>query len=287
MKSYTIKKNINILSDQKHLLAEGPIWDFRNKRFFFTDIKKNNFYILKKNFLKKYQTKKKITSIILTNDENRLIFITYNSIVVFDLKKKRIIKTLFKSNFIRERFNDSYILNDKIILISSMDNFEKKKIGKLYLFDKFKKKAILLKNFIIGNGIDYCVLKNKFYFSISDLSLIISFELKRNKIIKKKIFYKIPKDYGIPDGITIDKKGFIWVSCYSGGRIIRISQKGKINLSIKVPTEFPTSLCFGGKNLNNILITSASEKKINKLASVYLYKSKFIGKKTNYSKIIY
>ena len=261
MKSYTIKKNINILSDQKHLLAEGPIWDFKNKRFFFVDIKKNNFYIFRNNQLKKYQIKKKITSIILTKDENKLIFITYNSIVVFDLKKKKIVKTLFKFNFIRERFNDSYILNDKIILISSMDNFEKKKIGKLYLFDKFKKKVILLNNFIIGNGIDYCILKKKFYFSISDLNLIISFELRRNKIFKKKIFCKIPKDYGIPDGLTVDKKGSIWVCCYSGGRIIRISQKGKINLSIKVPTKFPTSLCFGGKNFNDILITSASEKK--------------------------
>ena len=286
MKSYTIKK-IKIVSNQKHLLAEGPIWDHRFNRYLFVDIKKNYFYIFKNNFLKKYKIKKKVTSIILTNKENNLIFTTFDSIIIFDLTKKKIVKTIYKAKFIRERFNDSYILNDKIILISSMDKLEKKKIGKLYLFNKFKKKKILLKSFIIGNGIDYCSLKKKYYFSISDLGLIVSFNLEKNKIKKKIIFCKIPKKYGVPDGITVDKIGYVWVSCWNGGCLLRLDQTGKIILSIKVPSKFPTSLCFGGKNFNKILITSALDKKIKKYGNVYLYDTKFKGKKTNYLKINY
>jgi sugar lactone lactonase YvrE len=286
MKSYTIKK-FKIVSDLKHLLAEGPIWDHKFNRYLFVDIKKNYFYIFKNNILKKYQIKKKITSIILTNKENNLIFTTFDSIIMFDLTKKKNVKTIYKTNFIRERFNDSYILNDKMILISSMDKFEKEKIGKLYFFNKFKKKIILLKNFIIGNGIDYCKLKKKFYFSISDLGLIVSFKLEKNKVKKKKIFCKIPKKYGVPDGITVDKTGHVWVSCWNGGCVLRLNQTGKIILSIKVPSKFPTSLCFGGVNFNEILITSAFDKKIKEYGNVYLYDTSFKGKKTNYLKTNY
>ena len=53
MKSYTIKK-FKIVSDLKHLLAEGPIWDHKFNRYLFVDIKKNYFYIFKNNILKKY-----------------------------------------------------------------------------------------------------------------------------------------------------------------------------------------------------------------------------------------
>ena len=88
---------------------------------------KNYLYMIRYNSLKKYKLIKKVTSIILTNKENNIIIITFNSIIMYDLKKKKIIKTLHKSNFINERFNDSFILSDEKILISSMDNFEKKK----------------------------------------------------------------------------------------------------------------------------------------------------------------
>ncbi len=287
MKTYTIKKKIKIPSLENHLLAEGPIWDYRFERYFFVDIKKNYFYMIRNNSLKKYKLIKKVTSIILTNKENNIIIITFNSIIMYDLKKKKIIKTLHKSNFINERFNDSFILSDEKILISSMDNSEKKKIGKLYLFNRFKKKKVLLKDFIIGNGIDYCNLKKKFYFSISDMGLLVSFELKKNKIINKKYFCKIPKKYGVPDGITIDREGLVWVSCYGGGHILRFNQKGKVNSLIKVPSKFPTSLCFGGKNFRDILITSAMDNKIKKYGKIYIYNSKFTGKKINYLKLNY
>ena len=111
-----------------------------------------------------------------------------------------------------------------------------------------------MKDFIVGNGIDYCNLKKKFYFSISDLGSIVSFKLEKNKLKKKKIFCKIPKKYGIPDGITVDRTGPSWVSCWNGSCVLRLDQTGKIILSIKVPSKFPTSLCFGGVNFNEIIV---------------------------------
>ena len=101
MKSYTIKK-FKVVSDQKHLLAEGPLWDHKFSRYLFVDIKKNYFYIFKNNILKKYKIKKKITSIILTNKENVLIFTTFDSIIQFDLTKKKMLK-LFIEQILLEK----------------------------------------------------------------------------------------------------------------------------------------------------------------------------------------
>ena len=286
MRPYNIKKkNLFIISNRSHLLAEGPIWDYKYNRFLFVDIKKKNFYIYKKNLLKKFSLKKKITSILLTKSERFIVLITSNSIIKYDTLKKKKNYSFYKGNFKNERFNDSYVVNKSTILVSSMDNNEKKNIGKLYIFKNLNKKKILLDNFTIGNGIDFCKINKVFYFSISDLGLIKSFKIKNEKIIKTKIFCNIPKKYGLPDGITVDVFGSVWVACWGGSCLLRYNRYGKIRKIYKIPEKYPTSLCFGGKNINKIYFTSAKNKKTKKLGNVFYFNSKIRGNKSNYLSI--
>lgn len=38
----------------------------------------------------------------------------------------------------------------------------------------------------------------------------------------RRSIYKMEKEDKIPDGMSIDIEGKLWVACYSGGRVIRI-----------------------------------------------------------------
>lgn len=45
--------------------------------------------------------------------------------------------------------------------------------------------------------------------------------------------YRMEEGEGLPDGMTIDAKGHLWVACYNGGRLINIDPAvGELNWQV-------------------------------------------------------
>ena len=87
-----------------------------------------------------------------------------------------------------------------------------------------------------------------------------NFNQKKNQIEFQKVVVKIPFELGTPDGMSIDKNGNLWVAHYGGYGIYCWSPKtGEIIDRIKLPVRDTTSCCFGGENLNYLLVTSATQ----------------------------
>lgn len=64
----------------------------------------------------------------------------------------------------------------------------------------------------------------------------------------------------LPDGMTIDVKGNLWVAMFNGKRIVNIDGKtGKVIDTIEMPTSMITSCCFGGPNLDEMYATSVKK----------------------------
>lgn len=73
----------------------------------------------------------------------------------------------------------------------------------------------------------------------------------------RKVFYEFSPGSGSPDGMTIDLEGNLWVALWGGSRIVRINSIGQLTDEIPLPVSQPTSVAFGGKDLNQLYITSA------------------------------
>lgn len=67
-------------------------------------------------------------------------------------------------------------------------------------------------------------------------------------------------DIGIPDGMTIDTKGRLWVASYFGQRVTCWDPQTKETvLTVKIPgARRITSCCFGGPNYEWLFVTSSS-----------------------------
>lgn len=90
------------------------------------------------------------------------------------------------------------------------------------------------------------------------------FDIEAGKISNKKIAVDLAvkpiEEYGYPDGMTIDVEGMIWVAGLCSHKIFRFNPKtGEEISSIKFPTPQITSCCFGGKNFDELYVTSAAE----------------------------
>ena len=149
-----------------------------------------------------------------------------------------------------------------------MDNNEKLNTGQLWFFKSLSKIKVVEKNFKLGNGMEWSPDNKYLYFVASDKRLIYTFKFnsKTGKLSNKKTFIKVPKKRSYPDGICTDADGGVWVAYWNGGCVIRHFPNGKIDKIINLPIKKPTSLCFGGKKLNTLFITSAKsfEKHNNK-----------------------
>ncbi len=61
-----------------------------------------------------------------------------------------------------------------------------------------------------------------------------------------------------PDGATVDAEGHLWVALVRSGEIGRFDPAGRLVQRVRMPVRHPTSLNFGGPELDVLFVTSLS-----------------------------
>jgi len=136
-------------------------------------------------------------------------------------------------------------------------------VGVLYSLESdlsVKKRA---EKFILSNGLAWSTAGDKFYFIDSIAKCVYRFEYNSasGDLANRQIVRKIPGDTILPDGMTIDTEGFLWIALFNSGKVIRIDpESGETVFEVFVPgAKQVTSCSFGGRNLNELYITTARE----------------------------
>lgn len=68
-------------------------------------------------------------------------------------------------------------------------------------------------------------------------------------------------DWGLPDGMTVDAEGCLWIAHWDGGRISRFDPDGALIEAWSLPASRITSCAFGGGGLDRLFITSAGHER--------------------------
>jgi len=254
--------SISVISNVKSLLGESPIWDHRNDCFYFIDIKKPAIF-------KYYPKSKELTYIdtpsvigcIVLDRHGGLIAAMKDGLAIVNFEKKSF-QFLSKLDEDRKnnRPNDGKCDKAGRLWLATMDDSEKIPSGRLWKISPSLTKEIMEEDFIVGNGIDWSPDLQKMYFtdSAKKVIYIYDFDLFAGTIKNKNIFARIPDGQGFPDGLTVDSSGYLWSAHWDGSMITRYHPSGVIDRIIKLPIPRPTSLTFIGRNLETLLITSAS-----------------------------
>ncbi len=250
---YQIEK----LAAEEALVGEGPVWDVESQSLYWVDIQGGRFW----NFDP-------------TTGENELLHTGYNvagvtrnrggSLTVGTWEGVQLWNSDddFKWLFQGEHEGRPFKLNDLIVGPDGSLYGGSAHLDSCTLF-RFNTDGSVE---IIDDGLDLC---NGMGFS-PDLSTFYSTDSPRHEIYKwdynqstreisnKRVFAMIPSELGIPDGMTVDAEGYVWSAIWYGGTVVRIDPDGKEERRVEFPAAQTSSAMFGGKDLNELYVTSAT-----------------------------
>ena len=100
-----------------------------------------------------------------------------------------------------------------------------------------------------------------FFHTDSKAMTITRYDYDRDSgaISSAAVFFKSDEKLGLPDGMTIDTNDNLWVAFWGGACIRQINPRGKIVKEVEMPAKQVSSVIFGGNDLRDIYITSASQ----------------------------
>ncbi|XP_055326181.1 regucalcin-like [Sitodiplosis mosellana] len=279
---------VEAVPSPKSILGEGPHWDEQLQSLFYNDIYGTEASILRYDFKenKTYSAKidgEKIVGFIIPVanttktcelDEYAVGICRRVGIVHWDGKSPKAllgpIAFEVEDDKPENRFNDAKadpvgrFYGGTMRQESKGDLFDVA-AGTFYKYIKGDGVYELLHGIYVSNGMAWNESTNKFYYIDSCKFNVREYDwdpstgdISNERIaIDFKVNGKNPPF--IPDGMTIDTDGNLYVATYGGSKVLKVDpKKGKIVLEIPIPARQVTSVCFGGPNLDILYVTSAS-----------------------------
>jgi sugar lactone lactonase YvrE len=72
----------------------------------------------------------------------------------------------------------------------------------------------------------------------------------------RRLFADMTGMRGRPDGATVDSDGCYWIAGNDGSCLLRFTPEGVLDRELDLPMAKPSMCCFGGPNLDTLLVTS-------------------------------
>lgn len=122
--------------------------------------------------------------------------------------------------------------------------------------------AEMLTGVRVSNGLCWDERRGRFYFIDSRNECVEAFDWEPSSgtIAGRRTVARLPAgQQGVPDGMTIDTQGRLWVAVFGGFGIHCFDpDTGKSLEKVSVPTAKTSACWFGGENLDELYITTAS-----------------------------
>jgi sugar lactone lactonase YvrE len=129
----------------------------------------------------------------------------------------------------------------------------------LYRFDPDHSVHLMETDIILSNGMGWSPDQSTMYFTCSRRKTIYAYDYQpeNGSITNRRSLIHTPDEPGVPDGLAVDREGFIWSARCGGWKVTRYDPFGAAEREIHLPVQFPTSCAFGGENLEILFMTSS------------------------------
>lgn len=132
-------------------------------------------------------------------------------------------------------------------------------VGALYRIDADGSVTPVLAGLGISNGLGWSPDTQRMYFVDSPTRRIdvLDYDVATGTVTNRRPLVHIDDTPGVPDGLTVDADGGIWVALWGAAQVRRYSPDGTVTDIVDLPVDQPTSCTFGGDAGDVLYITTA------------------------------
>ncbi|MDO8685081.1 MAG: SMP-30/gluconolactonase/LRE family protein [Clostridiales bacterium] len=261
-----MESKLELVVDLKADLAEGPCWDAQRQLLYWVDIMDNKVHVHDSksggnHFIDVGQN----TGCIVLRRSGGAVLALQNGFYFLDLKTEKLTPVVDpESHLPGNRFNDGKcdcagrLWAGTLLMDQSSRNA--KNAGALYCLDIDLSVRAIVGDVTISNGITWSPDNKIMYFIDTPTMQIVAYDFDPGSgdVKNKRVVVTIPEGEGIPDGMTTDIEGMLWVAQWNGSNVSRWNPyTGKLMDKIILPVSGSTSCIFGGPDLDELYITTA------------------------------
>lgn len=245
-------------------LGESPVWDVKRNCLHFVDIISAKVYSY-------YPKTGEVNTIeapgmvgaIAPAQEDKFLAAVDDGLYLVDIDNGEWTFLVHPEAHLPEnRFNDGKCDGAGRFWIGSLHVEEKAHEGALYVLDKDLSHTTVLEGTTVSNGMEWDE-SNGWYYHIDSEEKCVKkylYEPEKPGISEAERVIVFGEDEGVPDGMTMDTQGMLWIAHFGGGCVTRRDPStGDILLKIDLPVDQVTSCTFGGEDLGDLYITTAAK----------------------------
>lgn len=246
--------NIELITDARCIVGEGPIWDKENNRLIMVDIQGKRLRFIDWKSLKVRDTVlSQQTGFVLLGDDGELYGGAEDGIyrIASDGEMHRYSKPCSIKG---ERFNDGKVASDGRLYAGT---FSRDYSAAFYRMEYDGTLTELFDGVGNSNGLDWSPDGKIMYYNDTPTKRTDSFSFAGGELSSRKKL--ISYQNGNPDGMCIDADGNLWTALWGTGEAVCVNPKnGKIIDKIELPVSQVACCAFGGADMKTLIITTAA-----------------------------
>lgn len=259
--------------DLRMKLGEGPVWQADTGTLSWVDILSGTLHILQDGQVISVETGQYIGAAVPTDMDGQYLAALTTGFYLMD--QTGLVSEIGRPCDLplRYRFNDAKCDRKGRLFAGTIGLYgEEGKQGRLYCLEKGNITTIL-EGMTLPNGMDWDDGRGLFYMIDTPTGKVEAYHYdgETAHICHSHTAAVIEK--GVPDGMTLDADGNLWVAQWGGGKVCCYhAESGRKLAEVVVPASNVSSCCFGERDLDCLYITTAVSP--GEEGSGYLYRVK-------------
>jgi sugar lactone lactonase YvrE len=264
-------------------LGESPVWDPRTAELVWVDIRGERVYWWEPGALSpKSLYVGGSVSAVAPREAGGYMLATRSGFAVLDETGALSVIAEVEAELPENRMNDGKCDPRGRFWVGTMSESDRPGAGSLYRLENDGSVAKVVGEVSISNGLDWSTDEKVMYYvdSLAHGLDAFDFTSETGEVSARRRLVDIPESLGLPDGITVDEQGYVWVALHNGSAVHRYSPEGLLDMRIELPVALVTSCTFGGPDLHDLYITTAvdPDRQEPLAGSIFRYRSDVGGR---------
>jgi sugar lactone lactonase YvrE len=251
-----------IVFDDRFELGEGPTWDAGRRELAWVDIDPGHLHVHhpESGRRERFEAGRPLGA-AAQREAGGFVLAVAEGFALLDRASGavEVIASLEHADPERMRMNDGAVDSGGRFWAGSVAPDDRPGVGALYRLDPDGRATTIFGGVTVSNGIGWSPDDRTMYYVDTATQRVdaLDFDASTGAVENRRPLAEFPEEAGLPDGLTIDEEGFLWVAFWDGRCLRRIAPDGEVTAVLEFPASRVTSAAFGGPDLRDLYVTSA------------------------------